>query len=425
MFGINSLNQISQLASTASASSFYLVFPHSLIDVFQAFGLKDIFDILIASVFIYFVLVFIRQTRSYFILLTFIVFFGIIGSSRIFDLTLTRTLLNPLLTFFIVIFVIVFQREIRRFFKWFALSRGSLSHRAINLTEEVTDAIVRSVMEMAKRRLGSIIVLSGEYPLDDIVEGGFPLDGKVSEPLLLSIFEDSTPGHDGAVLIENSRIKTFGLVLPLAEDYRDFSRFGTRHRAAIGITERTDCLALVVSEERGTVSIARGGGISSVTDAESLTQTIRLFMSENVHQQKSGWDFFVLNHFSLKVVSIVVALGLWTMVSAQNVTITKDIDVPIEFSSLSPVLQINKTSIVEATVTLSGNQTDINSLNPSHDLHLLVDLNDRGTGSYNLPLTKDNLRAPSYVNVIKVSPEHINLTISAIPTVGTSSAATK
>ncbi len=416
-FSLSTLFKIPSLTQLASVSTFSNSLWSGIVRLSDLIQFKDIIDILVVAVLMYFVLVFIKQTRSYFILGTFGGIFLISAVARFLNLTLTRQILSPLITFFIVIFVIVFQREIRRFFKWFALSRGSLSKRAINITEEVTDSIVHAVMEMAKRRLGSIIVLSGEYPLDDVVEGGFPLDGQVSTPLILSIFDDTTPGHDGALLVENKRIKTFGLHLPLAEDFKDFSRFGTRHRAAIGITERTDCLAIVVSEERGVVSVVEAGNIRSVASGEQLSHIIKKFMGENPNEYKSTWEYFILNHFVLKIVSLVLATILWFLVGAQTVVITEDFSVPIEFKSVAPGLEIKKTTPSDATLTLSGDTRDISTLDPTRDVHLIIDMSSYATGTYSVDLSEDLVHYPSYINLGKVSPSRINVTVGTSDTV--------
>ena len=201
--------------------------------------------------------------------------------------------------------MVVFQKEIRRFFRWLSLPRKSQRvGKATNQTEEVSAYIVRAVSEMAKDKTGALIVLTGNSPIDDIVEGGFDLDGKISTPLLLSIFDPHTPGHDGAVLIEDQRIKKFGLHLPLAEDFKGFSTMGTRHRAAIGITERADSLAIVVSEERGTISVAEEGNLRTLPESDDLLPIVRAFLHEDGEENKSLLNYLVVSNFGSKVLSL-------------------------------------------------------------------------------------------------------------------------
>ncbi len=278
-------------------------------------GLKDVIDILIVSLLIYLVFIFIKQTRSYFIFNSFLFLLAIIYFSKGFDLSLTRRLFQPLLTFFIVIFVVVFQREIRRFFDWFSIGSTNMTlFRNITLSSEVSSSIVTAVETMAKEKTGAIIVIPGEYPLDDFMEGGFPLNGEVTSTLLLSIFDTGSPGHDGAVVIQDNRIKMFGLHLPLAENYKRYGEFGTRHRAAAGITEHSDAMAIVVSEERGSISVAEHGVLTHILDTEDLHDKVRVFLKENmIETQRGVWHYFFFKNFLAKISSVVIASILWLL----------------------------------------------------------------------------------------------------------------
>ncbi len=287
---------------------------NSIPAAFYTFTWSSAFDIVIAAFFIYVLLVFIKQTQSYFIFNTIAVLLVVSYFAQLFNLSLTIRLFQPILTFFLVIFVIVFQREIRRFFRWFTLSRQTLSRTAANLSSEISGIIVHAVQDMAKLKMGALIVLSGDYPLDDTIEGGFALDGKISSPLILSIFDHTTPGHDGAMIIEGKRIKRFGVHLPLAEDFKGFATMGTRHRAAIGISERTDSLAVVVSEERGTISVSEGGKIRLLQNAGELDDVIKKFLKENGEDDMDTpniWKYMLLHNFYLKVIAIGAAIILW------------------------------------------------------------------------------------------------------------------
>lgn len=139
--------------------------------------------------------------------------------------------------------------------------------------------IVSSVQYLAKKKIGALIVLVGKNHVERFLEGGYPIDGKFSEPLLLSIFDTRTPGHDGAVVIENGLITKFGAHLPLSDDFKKFGNLGTRHTAGLGLSERTDALVLIVSEERGTITVARHGDLK-VVNVEKLKYEIGIFLDE-------------------------------------------------------------------------------------------------------------------------------------------------
>lgn len=306
-------------ANNLTANISFTEIVNSAPNAFSNFSFAGAVDIAFAAFFIYVILVFIKQTRSYFIFNFLAILLVINYLARVFDLGLTARLFQPILTFFLVIFVIVFQREIRRFFRWFTLSRQTLERTAASLSSEISGVIVHAVQDMAKMKMGSLIVLSGDHPLEDSVEGGFALDGKISSPLILSIFDHTTPGHDGAMLIEGKRIKRFGVHLPLAEDFKGFSSMGTRHRAAIGISERTDALAIVVSEERGTISVAEEGKLSVLENAGKLDDIIKRFLKEAAEEESERpniWQYLILHNLYLKVIALGAAIVLWVALKA-------------------------------------------------------------------------------------------------------------
>ncbi|HZS42681.1 MAG TPA: diadenylate cyclase [Candidatus Paceibacterota bacterium] len=393
------------MAQALANISFAHVFS-SIPGIFHNFHFHDALDIIVVAFFVYVILLFIKQSRSYFIFNTLLLLFIIIYLSRTFNLALTRKLFEPLITFFAVIFVIVFQREIRRFFKWFIISRERFGRHLTNLSAEVSSAIVEAVGIMAKKRTGALLILSGEYPLDDIVEGGFPLNGEVSVPLLLSIFDNTTPGHDGAVLIENKKIKTFGLHLPLAEDFRGFKNMGTRHRAALGLAERSDALVIVVSEERGIVSVAENGALRTVTDAPSLQGIVRNFMKENVQENQSFWYYILVNNFFIKILSVLISFALWVLLVFQANVVTESLIIPLEFSHIPSNLIVSKVIPADVNLSISGNSSDLHNLN-QNSVRIVIDLTNAAAGTKQVIITGDNISMPSYITLNNITPNKV------------------
>lgn len=383
----------------------------SLPHLFALFSVKDFFDIAIVALCVYLVLIFIKQTQSFFILGSIIVLFGIDFLARTFDLGLTRQLFQPLLTFFVAIFVLVFQPEIRKFFKWFASGRKMSFSKAL-VPDDNVQTLVRAAFEMAKRKIGAIIVLPGDYPLDDLVEGGFPLEGKISFPLILSIFDPTSPGHDGAVLVEGSVIKAFGLHLPLAREFSEFARVGTRHRAAAGITERTDALAIVVSEERGEVSISRNGKLITMENPENLADAIHEFMKDEPNQvvQHSFSHDFIKKNARAKVVSVVIAMSLWVVFVYQAGVVSQEYDVPIEFRYVPVSLSVVQSIPTSVKITVSGNNGDVENFD-TKDLRAFVDMKDVKAGDMRVGISKDNIKLPSYLELKAVSPKTVEVVV--------------
>ncbi len=273
---------------------------------------KDIIDILLVALLIYFILVFIKQSKSFVIAYGTAIYLLIIYFARTLSLTLTREIFQILSTVFLLVFVVIFQRELRRFFDWIFISTRRLAHsRQRTISNEVSFSLIKAAQEMAAKKIGALIVLPGELPLEGIVEGGFALDGRVSLPLILSIFDPTSPGHDGAMIIDNNRVKKFGVHLPLADNFSGFERTGTRHRAAVGLTQRTDALVIIVSEERGEISVASRGELQKINDWHLLEEQISKFISVAQEPEFSHfWRVFLTRNWRLKALAIILALIL-------------------------------------------------------------------------------------------------------------------
>jgi uncharacterized protein (TIGR00159 family) len=375
----------------------------------SVFGPKDLIDVFIVSVCVYLVLIFIKQTRSFFIFGSIILLLGVDFLARTLNLGLTRQLFQPLLTFFVAIFVLVFQPEIRKFFKWFASGRKMKFSKAL-VPDDNVQTLVRSTFEMAKKRIGAIIVLPGEYPLEDLIEGGFPLEGKISFPLILSIFDPTSPGHDGALLVEGGVIKSFGLHLPLAREFSEFDRVGTRHRAAAGITERTDALAIVVSEERGEVSVSIGGKLTKINTPEDLAVELHEFFKETVSLefQNGFWHYFTMKNAGSKIVSLGIAFSLWFVFIYQAGVINQEYEIPIAFKYVPSGLVVAGSVPTSVRIVITGNNADIDSFE-TKDLSVVVDVKDAKVGNDKIEISKDNIKIPPYLDITSVTPKVISV----------------
>ncbi len=370
---------------------------------------KDIFDVLIITICFYFLLVFIKQTRSFFILGAFVLLFSLDFIAKKFDLSLTRQLFEPLLTLFIAIFVIVFQPEIRKFFKWISSGRIKSFSKSLVLPRNNIQTIVRAVFEMATGKVGAIIVFPGEYPLDDLIEGGFPLNGQISAAIIQSIFDPSSPGHDGAILIEGSEIKKFGLHLPLAREFSDYRKVGTRHRAAAGITEGTDAMAIVISEERGEVSVSSKGILKKVTTQEELANIIATFTGEGEVELKNKKSLFYkifINHSLIKILSVLFALSFWYFSSYKTGIVKVEYSIPVEYRFIDTNLVIKNSSPDSIDITVTGNNRDVAKLK-TDDIKVIVDASKFKSGENISKIQENNIQTPSYIKLTDFTPKTI------------------
>jgi diadenylate cyclase len=233
----------------------------------------DLLDILIVAFFIYQLLLIFRGTRAAQILVVLAILYLTSHASLSIGLLTVNWILQSLLGVWVLMMVIIFQPELRRALVSFGqrnflrvFSRGEEAH--------MIDELARSAVSLASKRTGAIIVLERETKLDGYVEPGINLDAVISRRLLESIFFPYSPLHDGAVIVNNGRIVAASCFLPLSLSPEVSKDLGTRHRAAIGITEETDAVAVVVSEETGTISLAYGGKIERDLDALAVRKRL-------------------------------------------------------------------------------------------------------------------------------------------------------
>lgn len=238
-----------------------------------------ILDILIVATLLYWIMLLLKGSRAEKMIWGLgVIVFLYLASERAELLTL-HWILNNFLGSIVIVIIVVFQRDIRR-----ALMQMGrpFSMKAPAIRKQHVEELSKAVSTMSSSRVGALIVIEREIDLADFLEAGTEMDARVSSEMLLSIFNASSPLHDGAVVISRDRLKTAGAILPLARE--EFSNaLGTRHRAAVGISDETDAVVIVVSEKSGDVSIAREGDIVRVEDPVQLGEKLdEIFSSSKV-----------------------------------------------------------------------------------------------------------------------------------------------
>ncbi len=240
------------------------------------FNIIDIIDIIIVSFAMYQLLKFIKGTRAMQMFIGIILIFLITFFANVLQFTALAWIMNSLKSVWIIAFVIIFQPEIRNALTLMGKSRII---RYFYKQEKKTfiDEIIKAVQKLSDRGLGALIVLEGKIGLKNIVITGTPIDANINSDLIVSIFSPKTPLHDGAVIIKEDKIIAASCILPLSENpFHEFN-IGTRHRAALGLSEETDAFIIVVSEERRIISIAYKGKLRRELDAISLQKEINKF----------------------------------------------------------------------------------------------------------------------------------------------------
>jgi diadenylate cyclase len=243
------------------------------IGVFRSIQFKDIIDILIVALLIYRILLLVQGTKALQMLAGLTVIILLYFFSETFELLTLNWILHTFMSSLLILIIIVFQDDIRK-----ALAKiGTVPIARIQTEYSFgIEEVVKAVSKLAEKKVGALIVFEREISLKDYLEGAVVLDAKVSEELLISIFNPKSPLHDGAVIISGGKIVAAGVVLPLSTNPDIAKDLGTRHRAGIGITDVSDAVAVIVSEERGEISLAVGGKISrDITPA-----TLRKMLSQ-------------------------------------------------------------------------------------------------------------------------------------------------
>lgn len=234
----------------------------------ELFSWKDILDIIGLTLVFFIFIVFLRVAKGFYILRLLIALGFIWAVSELLNLITLSWMFEKLWTVALFTLVVIFQPEIRR-----TLANIGRKTKVLKITEyeeRSIDRLVRACRFMSERQIGALIVIERNQNIEDLIEGCVYLDARISAELIITIFYPMTPLHDGAIVIRNDRIAFASCVLPLSKSTTLPQKYGTRHRAAVGISELSDAIAIVVSEETGEISIAVEGNLEKVLDPELL-----------------------------------------------------------------------------------------------------------------------------------------------------------
>lgn len=249
--------------------------------MFFEFGIKDIIDIVLVALMLFYIYRLMKESRSLNVfmgILMFIVFWLVV--SQVLEMKLLGSILDKLVSVGVIGLIILFQEDIRKFLynlgahQRMQALRRLFSNNDKGLSEEQVKQtimpIVMSCMSMSKKKVGALIVIQRATPLDDIVATGERIDAAISQQLIENIFFKNSPLHDGAMVIARQRIRAAGCILPVSHNLDIPKELGLRHRAALGITHESDCIAIVVSEETGGISVAIRSEFQLRLSAEKL-----------------------------------------------------------------------------------------------------------------------------------------------------------
>ncbi len=360
----------------------YSINTSSIMRYFPSLGITDIIEILILTVIFYSAIKSLKGTRAWVLskgIMTLLMFYIV---SYLLNFNVIVSIFQSTLIFIGVAIVVTIQPELRRMIerlgrKDISLSLQSIIHTIFKsnnkvdnqeklLSDTVIQEIVKGCFIMGKAKTGVLIVIEREIPLNEYIESGIIVDGTITSALLINVFEHNTPLHDGAVIVRNNRLTAATCYLPLSDNMEINKDLGTRHRAGIGITEVTDAVVVIVSEETGAVSVAKDGKLLHNIDREQLSEELKAIQikavdpKKNKVQRKNKSEL----NISLKIGSLVAAFVMWVMViTALNPVTTYTFrNVPIEFINTDKVIDIGKTFEIQNDDTVDIKVKDRKSI---------------------------------------------------------------
>ena len=308
--------------------------------------------------------------------------------------------------------IIIFQPELRKVFERAAsLKREEIGPIGTNLASMVTEAVFR----LASKKWGAIIVFPGKEPIQRFLAGGSPLNADPSLPLIMSIFDPNSPGHDGAVLVVNGRLSSFGVRLPLSTSGVLSEEFGTRHNASMGMSEISDALVIAVSEERGSATIFQGGKYETVSSKEFLSSRIKSHWEDNASIMLAGeGKWFSWKALSEFLVCMAVTLAFWvTVIMGQAQMVERVFTVPVDYIGSPANLALVGAKPTEIKLHLAGPKADLDAITPSQ-LTVRVNLKEAKAGRQTFVINDDNVYLPREVRLMDSDPASFDLNLNEI-----------
>ena len=377
-----------------------------MMDLLRDIGLLDLVDIGVVAALAWVGLRLVRRTRARPALLGLATLGAIYLAARQLGLGLTAAIFQAFFAVLVLVLVVVFQDDLRRIFEqvgaWVSRRRAEESSGGSG------DVLVRAVEQLAATRTGALLVVPGREPIDRHVEGGIELDGRISEPLLLSLFDSSSPGHDGGVVLERDRVARFAVHLPLSTDREQLTGVGTRHAAALGLSERTDALCIVVSEERGTISIASGGRLRPIERPRALAIELRKHLRPVADPRSArGW---LQPRFRDALLAIGIAAGLWVVQVPGSVVTELEVEAPVVVQKLPAELRLEGIDPERVRVRLTGRRRDL-VLARNGTVEVRVDALLARLGRRTFTISPALVEHPEGLEVTSIRPDRVKITI--------------
>jgi uncharacterized protein (TIGR00159 family) len=371
-----------------------------------SFRWQDIFDILLNSYILFRLYVLFRGTNIIRMLMAIGLLWILERMARRMGLIVTSWAIQGIIAAAALIVIIVFRNDIAGVFqaRSFKSFFWGITRRQ---NQTPTEIIADSVFELARHKLGALIVLPVKKGIEEVVHGGVQWQGKLSREMLTSIFWHGTPVHDGAAIIQGNQIVKVAAILPLSINDTLPSYFGTRHRAAVGLTELTDALVIVVSEERGEVTVFKDKSIIPVKDNIALNRVLRQYVG--AVPLKNGARRELLE---LSLAGLICLAGVTTIWSsfARGVETFRTLDVPVEFVNRDPKMEIISASDSSVKLQISGSGSLIRSISPDQ-VKVKINLANAEAGKNQVTIARDGIVLPPGIELKQLEPQKLEVNL--------------
>jgi uncharacterized protein (TIGR00159 family) len=373
---------------------------------------QDVLDVLFLTVLVYYLYLWFWGTKAFKALVGLLALGLVFTLARFWGLFLTTWVFQILWQVLIVLIIILFQSEIRQ-----VLERVNplqmIGLRAFPKSADWIPNFVTGVFSLAKQKIGALIIFERLDWVEELITGGVLLEGEPSSEILLSIFQKKSPLHDGALLIRKGRVAKVACYLPLSSAEGLPKQWGTRHRAALGLSERCDAWVVVVSEERGEISLARGGQIIPVKDRQELSNLVQKAIIPPATSGITWWEKtrgLIVRRWPLKIGTLGLVCVFWLLLAGQQ-NFEVSITVPLEIKNLPVKMEIVEPMNPEVRITVRGLRKDASTLN-NRNVHAGIDLSMARFGNRFFRITRNQIDLPNdRVNVVHIEPPQMEFTL--------------
>ena len=379
-----------------------------LVAIIANLRIQDVVDILFLTVVAYHLYLWFRGTKALKALVGLLILGVVFTLAQTWELFLTTWVFQILWQVLVILLIILFQSEIRQ-----VLERvnplQAIGLRRTSRPEKWVPSFTQAAFTLAQRKTGALIIIERRDRVGEFITEGQPLNGEPSPELLMSIFQKGSPLHDGAVHVREGQLIQVACYLPLSSTEGLPKEWGTRHRAAVGLTERCDAWVVIVSEERGEVSLACGGQIIQVDKPEKLSH---LFLEAiaPLGPPKKNWlgriRYLLVNRWPEKVGSLALVSLLWLLLAGQQ-NFEKTFLLTLGIKNIPSRLEILEPLNPKVQITVRGLRKDASTLNEKNSI-AEIDISLARFGQKTFPVTRDQILLPNdQIQVVKIEPPHV------------------